>query len=34
MSVGSLDLLVGTCRLWEQFEILYNYVSGVLRLEF
>ena len=34
MSVGSLDLLVGTCRLWERFEILYNYVSGALHLEF
>ena len=33
VGVLSLDWLAGTCHLWGQFEILYSYVNGALRLK-
>ena len=33
VGVWSLDWLAGTFRLWGQFEILYSYVNGALRLK-
>ena len=33
VGVWSLGWLAGTCCLWGQFEILYIYVNGALRLE-
>ena len=33
VGVWSLGWLVGACRLWGQFEILYGYVNGALRFK-
>ena len=33
VGVWSLGWLAGACLLWGQFEILYSYVNGALRLK-